>query len=89
VLRKLQEDVQRLQKDTLWFELLAERCIIAGEESKSTSSTLMNRMDKSLKNIRRDIESSRCDHDMDTEPLAQLKLTMEHGGALLLSSRLQ
>ncbi|KAH9021471.1 hypothetical protein EDB85DRAFT_417328 [Lactarius pseudohatsudake] len=87
ILRKLREDVDRLQKDTLWYELLVDQCRSALEEDKSAISARMNRMDKSLKDLRRNVENSRCSHseeDYNSEALmAKFKLTMESGVSLL------
>ncbi|KAN0127447.1 hypothetical protein V8E53_014733 [Lactarius tabidus] len=74
-------------QDTLWFELLVQKCMGAFEENLSTSSARMNHMNKLLKDLRRRDESSRCGQnfeDIDAEALvAKFKLAMENGDRLL------
>jgi hypothetical protein len=83
-------DVNTLQKDTLWYEQLIEKCMQACEDSGTANSTCMKAMEKLLKDMAKKIESLRSTHTVDRHDAYMLLVTrfksiMEHGGESLLN----
>lgn len=86
MLIRLRSDIDNLRNATVYYEELVAKCIGDVEDSTASTSNHMEELNKRLKNIDHEINTSRCTHNKENDDfgplIARYRSVIEHGSAL-------